>query len=518
MLNRLVLLFLAVPMFAAAKLELPDVIGDHMVLQRDTPVCVWGWADPGRQVTVAFAGQTKTTKAGGDGAWKLKLDPLGASAEGRTLKVSSGDESIEREDVLVGEVWLCSGQSNMEWSLSRAKDAKLEAGAANHPLIRHCKMPHVVNTEPNDRIATSWTICSKDTAADYTAVGYFFGRTLHQTLRVPIGLVNDSWGGTPSEAWTRPSAMEAVDALDPLFERWAERIDAYDAEKAEKKHKEATEKWKKARDKAKEEDKPFRARAPRLETDPGKHHHRPGNIYHGMIAPVLNLTFRGAIWYQGESNQSRAHQYRTLFPLMIESWREDFDNGEFPFYFVQIANFRPRTEEPVDRSSWAEVREAQALALGKVPKTGMAVIIDIGAANNIHPLNKQDVGQRLARLALRNDYGVPVVASSPLYKSMKVDGDKVLVTMETDGASLVARDREKLTGFALAGDDKVWHWAEARIKGKDQVEVRCDEVGKPVAVRYGWADNPDVNLYNNAGLPASPFRSDDWPGMTDEAF
>lgn len=512
---------------AEAELKLPAILSDHMVLQRDQPVCIWGWAGAGEEVLVAFAEQTKRTTATKEGTWKLMLDPMPASTVGRQLAVASGSGNIVLKDILVGEVWVCSGQSNMEWSLNRASDANLEILAANYPLIRHCKLPRVARPEPQDDAQTAWTQCSSDVAASYTAVGYFFGRNLHQTLKVPVGLVNTSWGGTPSEAWTRSSAIEKVEGLKPLMKRWNDNIAAFDQKKVDEEHKKRMDAYEKEKkefeteqakiaDKAKR--KKWTKRAPSKPRDPAYAHHRPGNIYNGMIHPILNLTFKGAIWYQGESNQSRAYQYRTLFPLMIESWREDFDNGEFPFYFVQIANFRPQSDEP-GNSSWAEVREAQAMTLQKVKKTGQACIIDIGMGTDIHPPNKQDVGDRLSRLALHYDYGFKnLVPHGPHYKSHEIKGDKVHVTFDVPGSSLEVYDRQALKGFAIAGEDKTWHWADAKVTAGNKVEVWHKDVKKPVAVRYGWADNPDCNLFNRVDLPTSPFRTDDWEMVTRASF
>jgi len=512
---------------ALAELKLPAIISDHMVLQRDEPVTVWGWADEGDEILVAFAGQVKKTTTGKDGTWKLDLDAMPASASGRSMTIAGGSDNIVIKDILVGEVWVCSGQSNMEWTLSRASDSRLEIAAANYPLIRHAKFPHIATPEPQADVPTAWTLCSSETAANYTAVGYFFGRNLHQVLNVPIGLVNTSWGGTPSEAWTRPGAIEAVDNLKPLMKRWNDNIDKFDQKKVDEAYEKAMKKFKADKKKFEEEQakkpekerKKWTKRAPSKARNPATAHHRPGNIYNGMIHPILNLTFKGAIWYQGESNQGRAHQYRTLFPLMIDSWRKDFDNGEFPFYFVQIADFRPEVDEPPAQSSWAEVREAQDLTLNKLKKTGQAVIIDIGMGTDIHPPNKQEVGDRLSRLALHHDYGkTEIIPHGPRYKSHEIKGDKVLVSFDVFGSSLKVYDRDPLAGFAIAGEDKKWHWADAKTVGGDKVEVWHKDVKKPVAVRYAWADNPVCNLFNREDLPTAPFRTDDWEMMTKDAF
>jgi sialate O-acetylesterase len=321
-------------------------------------------------------------------------------------------------------------------------------------------------------------------------VGYFFGRELHQKLDVPVGLIHTSWGGTAAEVWTSKRTLDATELLKPMVENYTKRMESYEKQMAG---------LKEAAEKAKAEGKP----APKAPNKPMM----PSCLYNGMIANVLPYGIRGAVWYQGESNASRAKEYQTLFPAMIKNWREDWGQGDFPFGFVQLANYMTRREQPAD-SAWAELREAQTMTLS-LPKTGMAVIIDIGDAKDIHPKNKQDVGKRLALWAQSQVYGKDVVYSGPMYESMKVEDGKVRVSFKHTGGGLEAKGG-KLAGFAVAGEDRTFVWADATVDGKTVV-VCSEKVAKPVAVRYAWADNPDCNLYNKEGLPASPFRTDDWP-------
>jgi sialate O-acetylesterase len=340
-------------------------------------------------------------------------------------------------------------------------------------------------------------------------VAYFFGRYLHKELNVPVGLIHTSWGGTPAEAWTRREVLEANPDCAPILKRYDDAVAKYP--QAMKEYEQKLAEWKEAAQKAKAEST-NPPRRPGEPFGPG-HPHSPAGLYNAMIAPLIPYGIAGAIWYQGESNAGRAYQYRTLFPDMIKNWRNDWGVGKFPFLFVQLANFMKTKPEP-DESAWAELREAQTMTLA-LPNTGMAVIIDIGDADDIHPKNKQDVGKRLALWALANTYGKKLVYSGPIYKSMKVDGNSIVLSFDHVGGGLVAKGGEELEGFAIAGSDKKFVWADARING-DTVIVSSDKVSEPVAVRYAWADNPVCNLYNKEELPASPFRTDEWPGVTAE--
>ena len=511
--RRLSLTFIAAltPCIASADVRLPSVFSDHMVLQRGKPVPVWGWAEKGEKVTVSFAGQKKEATAGDDGRWEVRLDALDASGEGRELGVA-GTNEVKIADVLVGEVWVCSGQSNMVWTVSRARDPQLEIPAANWPAIRHFKVPSVTASEPQDDCPGEWAVCSPETVPNFSAVAYFFGRQLHSTLGVPIGLLNASWGGTRSEAWTSKGALEGMEIAKPLLEHWAATTDGFDPATAKANFEKALEGWKKRVAKAKAEGKQP-PRRPRQPTDPRKSQHHPSALYNAMLHPLVPYGMSGAIWYQGESNAGRAYQYRTIFPGMITDWREQWGE-DFPFYFVQLANFRAPQEGPGQKDAWAELQEAQFLTLKQLENVGMATINDIGNAGDIHPKNKQDVAKRLARWALNNVYGKDsVTVSGPLYKGHEIEGHKVRVEFD-HAAGMKAREGGSIEGFEIAGEDKQFVWAEAKVD-KGALLVWADGVEKPASVRYAWASNPvTANLVNSAGLPASIFRTDDWDETT----
>lgn len=499
------LVVLAMAPVAVAELTVPAFIGDHMMLQRNAEAPIWGWADPGARVSVSITGQTAEATAGADGRWQATLSPMPAGT-GHVLSIKSGEEALEFKNVAVGEVWICSGQSNMEWTVSNSNDANKEIAGANYPEIRLFMVQRTTADDPKTDVVGSWAECSSESVPGFSAVGYFFGRKLYQELGIPIGLIKTAWGGTPADAWTSREKLEACEVCMPTVVRWDEQVANYPT--VAEKHNNRVTRWKEdahaAVDKGERPSDP-----PKAPTNPHTHPHRPASLYNGMIAPLVPYAFQGAIWYQGESNAGRAHQYRTLFPAMIEDWREKWGK-DFPFYWVQLANFRERLEAPAE-SDWAELREAQSMTL-KLPNTGEAVIIDIGEADDIHPRNKQDVGYRLAVNALANTYGQEVAPSGPRYAHMSVEGNAIRIGFEHIHGGLVAPGGE-VRGFAIAGEDKQFVWAKATIDG-DTIVVSADGVANPVSVRYGWANNPDCNLYNKAGLPASPFRTDDWPGIT----
>jgi sialate O-acetylesterase len=488
---------------ARADVSVPKVFTPHMVLQRDQMNPVWGWAEPGEEVTVAIGEQKKSAKADDKGAWRVALDPLPAG--GPHVLTIAGKNTLTIDDVLVGEVWVCSGQSNMQWPVNIANDPDLEKMTANYPQIRLITVPNVGTQDPQRDFAGKWEVCSPETVGSFSAVGYFFGRQLHQTLGVPVGLINNAWGGSACEAWIRRDLLEKDAEYGPLLQRWAELEKQYAA-------------YQNAVEKAKL-DKSEPPEPPRDLEGQMRGNARPANIYNGALRPILGYGIRGAIWYQGESNAGRAYQYRKMFPLMIQSWRDEWGQGDFPFFWVQLADFLAEKPEPGD-SAWAELREAQTMTLDALPNTGEAVIIDIGEGRDIHPRNKQDVAKRLARWALAKMYGKDVVHRSPRYKAMSAKDGKVTITFEHVGpGGLYSLDTEAVRGFAIAGADKAWHVAEAKIVGPDAVEVSSPAVKDPVAVRYAWADNPVANLYGSReiGLPVTPFRTDDWPGVTAEA-
>ncbi len=491
--------------FAAfGAVSVPNIIGDHMVLQEGKTVPIWGKASPGEAVSVTFNGKTVKATADAQGKWMAKLGKLKTGGPFE-MTIAGKDNTLKLTDILVGEVWVGSGQSNMQWCVKDSKNAQEEIAAAKYPDIRLFYVERTVAGEPQDNCNGKWEACTPESVPGFSAVLYFFGRDLHAALKCPVGLIHTSWGGTPAESWTSRATLEAdpdlkpmVDDSDKLLAEYPKAKAAYDIAMAD---------WQKAADKAKADGQP-EPKKPDAPRGPD-HPWRPSGLFNAMIAPLIPYAIEGSIWYQGESNAGRAYQYRKLFPAMIEDWRKAWGEGPFSFYFVQLANFTDVLPEPAE-SDWAELREAQTMTL-KLKNTGMAVIIDIGEAKDIHPKNKQDVGKRLALNALAKDYKKNVVFSGPMYKSMKIKGGKIEIGF-TSADGLVAKGGA-LKGFAIAGSDKKFVWANAEIKG-NKVVVSSDQVAKPVAVRYAWANNPECNLYNGAGLPASPFRTDDWPGVT----
>lgn len=496
------LLCTALGTLAQAELRMPSLFGDHMVLQRDQENRVWGWAPGESEVTVAIAGQSVSAKTGEKGRWEAVLAAIPTNAEGLEMTVTAGSQSLKFSDILVGEVWVCSGQSNMQWSVAQSYDPDLEALTAKYPQIRFISVPQVGTQEIQDDFVGQWEACTPETVVNFSAVGYAFGKQLHQTLDVPIGLIDNAWGGSAAEAWVRRDVLEADPDYTDYIAEWAKKEESWDFDAQMKR-------WKEQTAKAKAEGK----RAPRQPRDAMKGQHRPGNLYAGVLHPIIGYGIRGTIWYQGETNAARAWNYRKLFPMMISHWREEWGQGDFPFYWVQLADFQAEVDTPGD-SNWAELREAQSHSL-KLPNTGQAVIVDIGEGRDIHPRNKEDVGKRLARIALARDYNYDLVYQSPTYDSMAVEGKVATLTFKNVGKrGLYAFDRRDVVGFAVAGEDKVWHWAQGQIHGANQVRVWSDAVATPVAVRYAWATNPVANLTNWEGLPADPFRTDDWQVTT----
>jgi sialate O-acetylesterase len=487
-----------------AAVTLASPFTHHAVLQRDQPIPVWGTADAGEQVTVTFDGQRKTGTAGADGRWLIKLDAH--SAGGPYEMTVAGTNTINLSDILVGEVWICSGQSNMEWSVKKCRNSDAEIASATFPLIRHFKVGHQISDSPLTTCGGTWTVCSPETVGEFTAAGYYFGRKLHQELNVPIGLLNTSWGGTPAEAWTSMTALSSNPTFTNVSKEWFLQADrqANDYAAALAKYKVTLEQWtaEAAAAKVAGKETPTKPREPQ---DPAKPHHQPAVLFNGMVNPLIPYGIKGAIWYQGEANASRAAQYQDLLSLMITDWRAHFGQGNFSFYVVQLANYKARAAKPSD-SDWAYLREAQHLTTKKLTHTGLAVTIDIGEEKDIHPKNKQDVGLRLALHALAKDYGKQLVYSGPVFQELQINGAEAVIRFNHVGGGLMAKG-DKLTGFAIAGEDKTFVWANAQIVG-DTVVVSAPSVSKPVAVRYAWADNPECNLYNKAGLPAVPFRTD----------
>ncbi|NNC87377.1 MAG: sialate O-acetylesterase [Akkermansiaceae bacterium] len=515
--NRLVItacaLFLAGGLLPA--LELPNFFSDHMVVQRDRPIVIWGTAKPGAGVTVNFKGKTRDTTAGEDGAWRVELPKEKASAGGRDLTVTSGGETRTISDVLVGEVWFASGQSNMAWPVSRTHEADADIARARYPAIRMFLADLTPARDPQSDIGGSWQVCTPENVPRWSAAAYFFALPLHKELGVPVGIIRSAWGGKPVETFTSREALAAIPEGKAMLAGLDAAIADYDPEAAAANHAAALEKWEKRlaahkerKQAGKEVGRP--PRKPALAKDPAVTEGKPGVLYNGMIHPFVGYPMRGAIWYQGESNANHgtAHIYRKLFSTMITDWRKRWDD-EFSFLWVQLANFRQPANEPGAVDSWALLQDEQRRTLA-LPKTGMAVANDIGAADDIHPRNKKEVGRRLALWALKHDYGMDVVAHGPLYKRHTIDGDKVIITFDY-AEGLKTRDGGFVQRIEIAGKDRVWHWADAEIKGNTLV-VSSPAVPAPVAARYAWCSNPQgANLVNQAGLPASVFRTDDWP-------
>lgn len=638
-----------------AQLRLPKIIGGNMVLQRDLEIPIWGWATAGQSIEVTFQDKQFATRADQEGRWEVKL-PATEAGGPHEIAIKAGMELVVLPNILFGDVWVCSGQSNMEWPVSLANNPEEEIAVANYPEIRLFNVNNRIAQAPEEDLEEgSWSVCSPESIASFSAVGYFFGRDLNQSLDIPIGLISSNWGGTVAETWVSKDGLrgfpnlydeaEKVGSLD--FKReaaaaeqklqawvanfqtldkgidgetyvWAkpkteysawnsidlpvlwesagiEALQDYDgvvwfAKTMEldteveghggilhlgpiddsdiswvngQRVGELYNKYNVARNyelpegllKAGEntivvrvedyqggggiyaDTKDFylevgekkiplsgswqyKIGTPSMNNEDRPRGYGPNSyptlLYNGMIHPILKYPIKGAIWYQGESNAGRAYQYRKLFPTLIKNWRSKWQQGDFPFYFVQLANFMAPVDQP-QPSNWAELREAQDMALS-LPNTGMASAIDIGEADDIHPRNKQEVGRRLALAAKKITYGQSIAYSGPRYQTVQFQDGAALIQFKETAEGLVVKDKYGyVKGFTIAGEDQKFHWAKAEIIDKNTVKVYSKEVKMPVAVRYGWANNPDqANLYNSAGLPTNPFRTDDWPGVTAE--
>ena len=450
----LILPLLAAP--AKADVKLPNVFSDNLVLQREREVPVWGTAAPDEEVTVEFAGKKATAKAGADGKWHVKIPTGSANDQPQTMTVS-GKNSIEVKNILVGEVWVCSGQSNMQWNVQTCRDGAKEIAEANHPSIRLLNIPMVAGPKPAADVNAKWVVCSPQTVGGFSAAGYYFGRELQKELKVPIGLIANAWGGQPIEPFTPEVGLKAIPELA------------------------------------------------------GKPQRNPTAIYNGMVAPIVPYGIQGAIWYQGESNHGDNLLYFHRMRALIAGWRQVWGQGDFPFYYVQIAPLANMYNGEALPLLW----EAQLRSL-QIPNTGMAVTTDIGNLGDIHPANKQDVGRRLALWALAKNYGKDVVPSGPLYKSVKIDGDKIRIEFDYVGGGLKARDGKPLSEFEIAGADGKFVPAVATIDGSNVV-AQAEAVKEPKHVRFGWRREANPNLMNAEGLPASPFRSNQEPVTMEKA-
>ena len=495
---------------ARANVTVPDVISNSMVLQRDQAVPIWGTADPGETVVVKFASQTQKTQAGADGKWQVTLKPLAASPASGTMTIS-GKNMITLDDVLVGEVWIVSGQSNMQFTLAESADGEAAITAANDSAIRLFNISRKVAFQHESGPLALWQAVSPESVRGFSAAGYYFAVQLRNVLHVPVGVINSSYGGTQAEAWTPVAYLLASSELRPCVERtkiWDEERPRVRAE-----YEQRIQRWREAAEKAKAEGMrpPSEPRVP----DALRESRIAASIYDRMIAPLIPFAIRGVVWYQGESNEDRAQQYELLLPTLIKAWRERWGEGNFPFGIVQLPSYRDPRLEPSDEP-WSFLREAQRRTALTTPNSGLIVTIDIGEAHDIHPKDKLDVGKRMARWALVAAYGHRMTASGPMFRDVKPKGSKLVLTFDEVGKGLRIHDGGRLEEFAVAGADHQWHWASAKIKRRNQIIVLSDAVPRPEAVRYAFNSNPKhPNLTNDAGLPAAPFRSDNWPGPTD---
>jgi sialate O-acetylesterase len=629
-----------------AEVKVPAIFADHMVLQQDQKIPVWGWADPGETVTVEFSGQKKRGTADSNSQWMVHLDPVTASNHPQTLTIQ-GKNRILIEDVLIGEVWLASGQSNMEFNLSGTNTAVSEIANASSPEIRVFTVGRNCSLEEATDVEGSWKITTPENAGSFSAVAYFFAKELNKELDVPVGLIVSAWGGTNAEEWSSPEALKDVEEFKPILERWQknksrvehlfkapqqlslvlDNVHFYSEENGQVLLLDDFEdrdlstslfgNWSSQSEDAK-------SSSLRVKENSSKQNHSlhfsgeslvgrglsvgvqysagksidlssftgirfeasgvgylgfqslqpdiidwdnysvdliplgsdkreitirfdqlkqagwgkqmplrkdqlsgalfglnsveggiprpPSGLFNGMIKPLSPYIFRGAIWYQGEGNAGRSYQYRKLLPAMVNSWRKTWDQ-EFPFLIVQLPNFKKRQPRPSE-SGWAELREAQLMASRSLPSSGLTVTIDLGEADDVHPKDKSQVGFRLAKLALGKVYSKSLVHKGPEFVNFTREGEKIRIQMKVNGQALVSAGGRQVRGFTIAREDRQFEWAEARIEG-DTILVWSDRIPDPVAVRYAWADNPDCSLYNSEGFPASPFRTDDWPGVTE---
>ncbi len=539
---------------------MPLLFSNHMVLQRDSPVRIWGWADVAESVTVAFGRDRIQTKAGADGRWQVMLPKMSANAHPQILTIV-GKNTLAFQDVLVGDVWVCSGQSNMERLLHEVDYTDADIMSTQDDQLRLFRVLSTTSVTPQDDLkpwnGRQWMVSNPTDAKEFSAVGIFFGLELRKHLGIPIALIDSSQGGSRAQLWTSVGSIEKHIDADPEFKSWIDQrndlLKAYpqrrlDYPEEKQKYDEEmklwsseNEKdpdymaklaaWQAAMDKAQKEglEHPAKVRPSRPApvapdpTDGGPYStFMVANLYNAMIYPLTDFTIKGVLWYQGEANDRNPKQYRVLFPILISDWREKWQQGNFPFLFVQLPNIGAPAKEPVQSKDWwPQMREAQANALA-LPNTGMATTIDIGDPWDVHGKDKSDIGRRLSLVALHQAYGEKIVFAGPTYQSMKIKGRKIEIKFANEGGGLVIgvapwtstgkipQVSNELHGFAIAGADKKWFWAKAVIQG-DHVVVWSDDVSTPVAVRYGWANNPPCNLYNREKLPAPPFRTDGWP-------
>jgi sialate O-acetylesterase len=490
---------------AHADVTLPAIFSDHMVLQRDMPNRVWGWAAPGETVTVRLATESRSAETDATGRWRVELGALPAGAP--TSLTVQGKNTLVIQDVLLGEVWMCAGQSNMAMTVAQAQNAPQEKAAAEYPTIRMFTVTSGASPEAQTRCAGKWEVCSPASVEAFSATAYFFGRTLHQTLGAPVGLIHASTvSGSPIESWTGLPSMAKKPELQTLLKAWEKEVALHAAPETAAKFEAETAAWKLTVETAKAENKP----APRAPVRAGKSprdQNRPGNLFNGKIAPLAGYGLRGAVWYQGETNTANGALYATQLPLLVGDWRAAWGRDTLPFLWAQLPGYGKRNAQPVETSGWALVRDAMRKSLA-VPHTAMSVNADLGEETDLHPKNKQEIGRRLALCALAKVYGQDLPFSGPLYEKHEIIGGEIHVRFQHAQGGLVSKDNA-LRGFAVAGGDRKWVKANATVQG-DRVVVSSPEIHEPEAVRYGWTNYPDGNLTNTSGLPASPFRTDSW--------
>jgi sialate O-acetylesterase len=465
----IIFIFCLTATFSHALPKLSPLFSDNMVMQQQADAPIWGTAKPNAKVTVSASWNVKVqTKADKDGNWKTVIRTPQAGGP-YTITISDG-KKLTLNNVMVGEVWLCSGQSNMEFPVkgwAQVLNADNEVANSSHPDIRLLQIHKVSVLQPSDEVvanSTTWNVCGPSNISEFSAVAYFFARSLNETLHVPVGVIDATWGGSNIESWISKEALEMIPYMKEACANLKEPTDR----------------------------------------------NTPTALYNGMIKPLVPMSMRGVCWYQGEQNEKRGYEYRDLFTMLIRDWRKQW-KMDFPFYFVQLANFHERHQEPVE-AEWAEVREAQDMAL-HLDNTGMAVTMDIGLGDNVHYPNKQEVGRRLALIALDKTYGKNVVSCGPRLADYVINDNKVTLEFIHADGGLKSKNGE-LTQFTIAGPDHQWHKAKAKIVDGNHLAVWCDSVEMPVAVRYAWQDNPDADLFNGAGLPAAAFRTDDWQGIS----
>ena len=492
---------------AEAKIRLPSVISNNMVLQRGIPLPIWGWASGGETVTVTLAGQSVSAKADDSGRWLATMPALEASRVPLELRVrgASGDSAVVG-NLLVGEVWLATGPSNIHWAVQRCDNAAEEIATADFPSVRFFTVAKNGVDQPQDDCQGTWIQCSPTTVGDVSGVAFFYARRLHRELNVPVGIMQSFWGGSRVEAWTSREALEADPQLKPILDWWCQETENFDVEKHRADHERRLDAWRQAVSKAESRGK-TPPPGPKLAANPRTSHHRPACLYNGMIAPLIPYGIRGVISYQGLGNLFWAQHSRRLMPAMISDWRKRWGLGDFPFGMIQPAPYPCDNWSRSSPDAYSIQRESQLLVLESVPNTGVALTMDIGDIKQLHFTNKQDVARRMAAWALSTVYGRSRPYLGPVYRSMSVQRDRIRIRFANADSGLTTNDGSSPSHFTVAGEDGVFHPATATIDGADVV-VRSEKVPNPVSVRFAWSDTAIPNLFNRDGMPASLFRTD----------